>query len=517
MKVTALFLSIGACLLAGMCTVYSHIPLPLKCLSLLDAAATILSQATSPDPTMTPTTMSPTKNPLGVPTKVPTTTHPTFTPFVNTHRPTAAPFQAPALTTGWIYINQYLTKVKNVTLANCPAFIASSGSGTIPDYVSAVRIGACLANTTDDSSSNNSGTGGQGRAVFNYFTYSCDSQTGLITATQYDNYQCIGTSIGTVSVSLSVLSTDDEDENDDDDDDYVTCSNAMCTSSSTLPLPENVPYFVQEQYQDFLAMPSTTIGAASANDAADQCYNAEIMFATINDKCLAWNDYIGMKYEFPFQLFYNSSSCASNTLLYNFTMPSGCLPADNLDMLTLGNADTAFTDAIRSSHSLIDVMSSQIFHDGKKMRSGASLMPVVLPAFAAKGAAANNDAGRHLKRKKKTQNLFAFPAIAYVSQGIIRAQSDGIDDDDYAGEPQAFKYSKVTIASSSPSSAATLSNGAIAGIVIGSVAVVAIVVFAAIASGVLGGGCLIGHAVAKKGIDPTNMELHQNPVHVNAV
>ncbi len=321
---------------------------------------------------------------------------------------------------------------------------------------------------------------------------------------------CTGTPIGTVTVPITSLGEEEEEneeedhESDENNNAYFSCSKSMCSSSSTLPLPENVPYTVQEEYQSYLLTGTTP---------SQQCYNVEQMIAYVNNKCLAFTedgeddeDDDGNKnnggsayiFSFPNVFVYNTANCSTNSLLFNFSMPTGCFPSDD-DENEGGNKDaTISTDS-----------SAAWYGSDQSMKFGFSTVSLLMPTAGMTPVKPNIVA--HLKKSFVSSHL-----AATTSAGSNRIQTQGSgDDDDYTGEPQAYMYSAVTISSSSPSSAAVLSDGAIAGIVIGSVAVVAIVIAALVASGVIGGGVLLGRAALKAGkkSGKTDMELTQNPVY----
>ena len=109
--------------------------------------------------------------------------------------------------------------------------------------------------------------------------------------------------------------------------------------------------------------------------------------------------------------------------------------------------------------------------------------------------------------KRSTGASSAIVSTESVDVNPIEMYYDDYSDD-YAGETQAFMYTFVKISSSS--SAAALSNGAIAGIVIGSFAAVTLIVIAIlVATGVIGGGICLGRAVTTSG--KNDVELYVNP------
>ena len=268
-----------------------------------------------------------------------------------TFRPTSAPFLAPALNTGWIYTNVYLTSTTNSSLVSCPAITSSNAA---PDYVVGRRLGSCFANFSsvndDDTSyysSSSSGVSSSSRddSIANYYMYSCSNKAGSLTATQYDNYMCSGTPIGTVTIPIASYSGDDDDGSyyygDDDNDYFVTCSKSMCSSSSALPLPVNVPYTVEQDYQAYLPTGDTS---------SQQCYNADQMIAYVNNKCLAfeeadddddWNLGTSYMFVYPSVVYYSTTNCSSDSITFIYTLPSFCMPS-NYD-----NDDDYSADSIR--------------------------------------------------------------------------------------------------------------------------------------------------------------------------
>jgi hypothetical protein len=370
--------------------------------------------------------------PVPAPTMYPT--GPTFPPTMYpSYAPTPKASALPFKSTGWFYTNAYMT--------------SSTCSGT-PEIVEGLRLGVC---TPDDAA-----------YPYEWFMFLCNEQVYQVLT--YSNSACSGTPklVAQYSIQTPLKGYFEF---------APTCSQNFCAATaSSLPLPVNMVYTVENQYVSY---------------SKGQCSNTGETVGYLNGACIPLNPTYSIYVSYPWITYYDNAKC-TGVPTKNVTTDPGCYP--NSQVVSTSVTLVAGASAPSPHSAPLSTFASEIKDEVK-----------LWPRLSKRLTARKVNAGRKLITDDGDDDYFwSYSYPGYSFSKVVTDPSDPVSP----------------TSSSSSSGSNTLSAGAIAGITIGSVAVVALITFALISTGILGKKSMV---LGSNAVELSNNPTTSNPMYGNKV